>query len=88
MFESDIMGRSEEQMDVLGHDDERVQLELAIAAIAIQSLQEESDVIFDDEESAPLPGRESYEVRSGRRKESARSQKQTSAAGSRDLCLA
>jgi len=54
----------------------------------VKSFQEEADIVLDSEESSALPRREDDEVGSGRRDESSRLQEQTSAAESRDLCLA
>ena len=73
---------------MLRHDDKGVECEPALAAISVESFQEQADVGFDDKQSSALPGRESHEIGSGPRDESSRLQKQTSAAGSRDLCLA
>ena len=38
VFERDVVGGSEEQMDVFGHDDERMQLIAVFATVAVQSL--------------------------------------------------
>jgi hypothetical protein len=78
VLDSYIMGRSQQKMNMLGHEDEGV--ELIAAAITVESFQEEADVIFDDEESSTLPSRESDEIGSGRGDESSRLQEQTSAA--------
>ena len=48
-------------MDMFGRYEESMKLKSAFAAIAVQSLQEEADVILNHEESSPLPGRERYE---------------------------
>ena len=65
---------------MLWHNDEGVHLKPAFAAVSINGLQEESDVILDDEQSSSLPGFESYEIGSGWGDESCRLQEQTSAA--------
>jgi len=67
-------------MNVLGHDDEGVQLISAFATITVNGLEEEAGVVFDDKETAALPGRERYEVGSGWREEASGLQEQTSAA--------
>jgi len=48
--------RCEQKMNVLGHENERMQLVATVAAISIKSSQEKSNVRFHDEESAALPG--------------------------------
>lgn len=80
VFESDVAGWSEQKMNVLGHEDEGMYLKAAFPSVAIECLQEQAYVILDYEQSATLPGRECYEVSSGRRKASAGLQEQTSAA--------
>ncbi len=45
----------QQQMNVFGHDDECVQLESSLPAIAIERLQKQSCVRLYDEESAALP---------------------------------
>jgi hypothetical protein len=67
-------------MDVLGHEDEGMELKVPFAAIAVKSVQEEADIVLDNEEPSALPRREGNEVSSGRRDESSRLQEQTSAA--------
>jgi hypothetical protein len=51
-----VGGRCEQEMNVLGHEDERMQLVATVAAISINSFQEKSNVGFHNEESPPLPG--------------------------------
>ena len=75
-------------MDVFRHDDKRVQLKAVFATISVDSLQEESDVVFDDEEPSALPGLEGDEVSSGWRDQSSRLQERTSAAKAAVFCLA
>jgi hypothetical protein len=79
MFESYLMSGGEQQMHVLRHDHERMDLKSAFTAITIQSLQEKAHIIFDNKESSPLPGGGSYEISSDRGDESSRLQEQTSA---------
>jgi hypothetical protein len=79
---------SEQEMNVFGHEHEGVDLKSAFAAISEEGLKEEADIVLDNEESSALPRREGDEIGSRRRDESSRLQEQTSAAESRDLCLA
>jgi hypothetical protein len=67
-------------MDMLGHNDEGVNLKAAFSPMAVHGLQEKPDVVLDNEESSALPRREGDEVSSGRGDESSRLQEQTSAA--------
>ena len=64
-FNGDIGGRRNEHMEVIGHDDEGVELEAPLAAIVVQSFQEESGIGFDDEEPSALEGCRAHEIRSG-----------------------
>jgi hypothetical protein len=82
-FDCHIHGGSKQQMHMLGHDDKRVQLVSALAAMPIERLQEKLHVRFDHKQPAAIPSREGYEVSSGRGNESSRLQGQTSAAESR-----
>jgi hypothetical protein len=75
-------------MNMFGHEDEGVDLKSPFAAMSEEGLKEEADIVFDDEESTTLPSREGKEKSFGRRDESSRLQERTSAAESRDLCLA
>jgi hypothetical protein len=75
--------RREQQVNVLGHDDERVQSVAALAAMPIECLQEEPHVRFNDEQLAAIPRREGQEISSKRGEESSRLQGKTSAAESR-----
>ena len=70
VFDGDVVGGCQQQMNVLGHDDEGVELESAFAAVAVDCFQKKAGVILDHEESSTLPSLESNEVRSGRREES------------------
>ena len=67
-------------MHMFGHEDKGVNLKSTFAAIAVERLKEEADIVLDHEESSSLPSRESYEVGSGRGKEASRLQERTSAA--------
>jgi hypothetical protein len=51
-----VPSRCEQKMNVLGHENERMQLKTAVPAISIKSSQEKSNVRFHDEEPAALPG--------------------------------
>jgi len=57
-----------------------VQLEAAFAAVSVQSLQEQTRVVLDNEEPSTLRRREGDEIGSGRGDKSSRLQGQTSAA--------
>ena len=67
-------------MHVLRHDYKGMDLKSNFAAISIDCLQEDSDVILDHKQSSALPRGESNEVGSGRGDESSRFQGRTSAA--------
>jgi hypothetical protein len=67
-------------MNVFGHDDKSMKLEVAFSAIPIECLKEEFDVVLDHEQSSSVPSREGDEVCSRRGDESSRLQEQTSAA--------
>jgi hypothetical protein len=56
MFEGDAVCGSEEKVDVLGHQDEGVNLESTLATITVEGLQEGLDIVFDNEQSPTLPG--------------------------------
>src|SRR2546423_12576759 len=70
-------------MDVLGHQNERMQFIPAFAPVPIKRRQEEGSVRFNNEQSPPLPRRKRHEISSGRGEKPSRLQEQTSAAGSR-----
>jgi hypothetical protein len=82
-LDCDVDGGSQQQMNMLGHQDKRVQFVSAFAAMPIEGLQEESHVRFDNEQPTAVPRRESNEIGSGWGNESSRLQKQTPAAESR-----
>lgn len=65
---------------MFGHYDEGINLKSAFAAVPIQRLEKKTDVVLDHKQSASLPGRESYEISSGRGDDSSRLQEQPSAA--------
>jgi hypothetical protein len=69
-----VVGGSEQEMNMFGHEDEGVDLKSAFAAISVKSFQEEADIVLDNEESSAFPRREGDEVGSGRRDESSRLQ--------------
>ncbi len=87
VLQRDIDGGSQQEMNVLGHEDERMQSIAAFAAISVESLQEEANIVLDNEKFSTLPRRESDEVGSGRGDESSRLHEQTSAAKRRVFCL-
>jgi hypothetical protein len=68
------------KMNVFRHQHACVNLKPTFAPIPIYGYKKKPRIIFNHEQFAPLPGRERYEVSSGRRDESSRFQKQTSAA--------
>ena len=80
VLDRNVVGRSDQQMNVFGHHDERMNLETSFAAVSIESLKKQSNIILDDEQPASLPCRECHKVSSGRRDESSRLQDRTSAA--------
>jgi hypothetical protein len=79
VLDSYVAGRREEKMDVFRHEHECMKFESSLTTISVHGLQKESNIVFDDKESAPLPRREGYEVSSRRGDESCRLQEQTSA---------
>ena len=82
-FDSNVHSRSEQQMNVFGHDDEGVQFVTAFAAMPIKRLQENPHIDFDDKQSTPMVRRERHKVSSRRREKPSRLQRRTSAAESR-----
>ena len=80
MLKSYVLGRSQQKVDVFAHEDEGVKLIAAFAAISVESYEEKTNVVLDNEQSSALPCGESYEVGSGWGDESSRLQEQTSAA--------
>jgi hypothetical protein len=55
MLECYVDGWRDQEMDMFGHQNERMQLVVAFAAISVERLQEQADVIFDNEKPSPLP---------------------------------
>jgi hypothetical protein len=47
LFERDIWGRSQQEMDMVGHDNERMELETFFVSLALNDIEEESCVLFD-----------------------------------------
>lgn len=80
VLDSYVLRGSDQQMNVFWHHNEGVNLKAAFAAVAVHGLKEHAHVILDDEQPAPVPGRERYEVSSGRGDKTSRLQEQTSAA--------
>jgi hypothetical protein len=80
MFEGHVVGRSEQEVDMLRHDNERVNSKPAFASISIEGLQKKACVVLDNEQPSALPCRERNEISSGRGDESSWLQEQTSAA--------
>ena len=56
VLERYIVRRGEQQMDVFGHENEGMELESSFTTIAVESLQKETDVVLNDEQSSALPG--------------------------------
>jgi len=81
-FERDLR-RSQQQMKMFGHEHKGVKLGLSLAAIRVESLQEEACHWFGYEQASSLPGDRGYEVGPRRRDCAHRFQKLTSAAESR-----
>jgi hypothetical protein len=67
-------------MEMLGHEDKGVQLKLSLAAIRVESLQEEPRHWFGYEKTSSLPGDRGYEISPRRGNSARRFQKLTSAA--------
>ena len=55
VLEGYVLCRREEQVNMLGHYNESVDLESAFATIAVESFQEESHVVLDNEQPAAVP---------------------------------
>jgi hypothetical protein len=86
-FNRDVPCGRQKKMNMLRHDDKRVQGVAPFAAIAVDRLQQEPDVRFDGKQFSAVESRESHEIGSGRGDESSRLQGETSAAGSRTSAL-
>jgi hypothetical protein len=66
-FERNIRRRRDQEMHVIGHENERVEKKSPLAPIVIESLQEQSRARFNHEHSSSLERRERHEISSGRR---------------------
>lgn len=87
-FERDAM-RGEEQVDVVGHQDEGVELIEAFATVVLQGVEQELRVAVDLEEAAALPcrrGDEEGAVACGSGRDGHGMAKLTSAAEAAGLC--
>ena len=71
-FQREGFGRREEQVNVVRHEHECMQLEFSLSAVAVKSLQEKPDIGFDDEEPCSLKSRKRHEIGPGRRHQSSR----------------
>ncbi len=80
VLKRDVGRGSQQEMDMLWHEDKGMDLKSALVAIVIKSFEKEACIILDYKQPSLLPRRESYEVSSGRRDESSGLQEQTSAA--------
>lgn len=61
-------------MNMIRHEDKRVQRKAPLTPIVVNGFQEQSRMRFDNKQSASLPRREGHKIRSGRRDESYRFQ--------------
>ncbi len=59
LFQRNIVRRSQKQMNVIGHDDEGVQLKSAFAALGLQVVQHQVRRVRDLKDAAALCGNES-----------------------------
>ena len=85
-LQGNVIRRRKQQVDMVRHQHEHMQLETSLLTISIKSLQEKAGVRFHDEESSSLKCRESHEVSSRGRYQSSRFHRRwPSAAQSRDL---
>ena len=82
-FDRYVVRRGQQEMNMVGHDGECVQIEAALPPIAVERLQKKTHVSFDDEQFPAMVCRERHEVRSRRGDDSSRLQGETSAAKSR-----
>jgi hypothetical protein len=78
-----VARRCQEQMNMLGHDNESLQEVTAFATIAVNRFQEETDISLNGEQFSTVVRREGHEVSSRRGNEPSRLQERTSAAESR-----
>jgi hypothetical protein len=65
-----VTSRGEQEMNMIGHEDKRMQRIAPLAPLVVKSFQEQSRVGVSHKKSASLPCRERHEIGSGRRKES------------------
>ena len=65
-FEGDVLCWSEQQVDMLWHDHESMQQELALPPVTVERFQEQPDIRLNDKQSLPLPSGASNEIGSGR----------------------
>ena len=65
---------SQQEMNMLGHEDEGMQFVAPLAAISVKRFQEKANVGFHDEQPATLPRAGRYEIGSRRGDESSRLQ--------------
>jgi len=73
-LEGYVRVRSQQDINVLGHEDEGMQFVASLAAISVKRFQEKANIRFDGEQSATLPCRERHEIGSRRGDESSRLQ--------------
>ncbi len=73
-FDGYFASGSEQEMNMIGHEDKGMQCKAPLAPILVNSFHEQSRVRFNDEESAPLPYRKGHKIGSWRRDESYRLQ--------------
>ena len=71
-LEGDVSRGRDEQMHVIWHEHEGMELKASLAPIVIEGLEEQPGVVFYDEESSTLEGCRGDEIRSGRRSEAGR----------------
>ena len=65
-LQSDVYGGRKQQVHMVRHDDEGMELESSLPLVAVECLQEKTDARFDNEDSPPLPGLEGHEISPGR----------------------
>src|SRR5437879_3241950 len=72
VLEGYVSGRRQQEMNVLGHEDEGMQFIVPLAAILVKCFQERANVGFHNEQPATLPRTGRHEVSSRRGDESSR----------------
>jgi hypothetical protein len=65
-FDSDFRCGSQQEVDVLGHDDECMQVESFLSAIAVERFKKQPRIRLDNENPSPLPSRKCEEICSPR----------------------